>query len=92
MQETQVQSLIQEDPTCQGATKPVHHNYQAGALEPGSHNYWAHVLQLPKPVHLEPVLPNMRTHHKEKPCTTREQPLLAPSKVHAAMKIQHSQK
>ena len=26
MQETQVRSLIQEDPTCHGATKPVHHN------------------------------------------------------------------
>ena len=27
MQGTQVQSLVQEDPTCYGATKPVHHNY-----------------------------------------------------------------
>ena len=25
MQETWVQSLIQEDPTCYGATEPVHH-------------------------------------------------------------------
>ena len=25
MQKTQVQSLIQDDPTCLGATKPVHH-------------------------------------------------------------------
>ena len=51
MQETQVQSLVWEDPTCHGATKPVHHNYEASALEPVSHNYWAHVLQLLKPVH-----------------------------------------
>ena len=27
MQGTQVQALVQEDPTCLGATKPVHHNY-----------------------------------------------------------------
>ena len=26
VQETQVRSLIQEDPTCCGATKPRHHN------------------------------------------------------------------
>ena len=27
LQGTQVQSLVQEDPTCCGATKPVSHNY-----------------------------------------------------------------
>ena len=27
MQETQVQALVWEDPTCHGATKPVSHNY-----------------------------------------------------------------
>ena len=27
MQGTQVQALVQEDATCCGATKPVHHNY-----------------------------------------------------------------
>ena len=27
MQETWVRALVQEDPTCRGATKPVHHNY-----------------------------------------------------------------
>ena len=27
IQETWVQPLIRKDPTCQGATKPVHHNY-----------------------------------------------------------------
>ena len=27
MQGTRVQSLVREDPTCRGATKPVHHNY-----------------------------------------------------------------
>uniref|UniRef100_A0A8C6FBZ8 Hikeshi-like N-terminal domain-containing protein n=1 Tax=Monodon monoceros TaxID=40151 RepID=A0A8C6FBZ8_MONMO len=34
MQGTRVQSLVREDPTCHGATKPVCHNYQACALEP----------------------------------------------------------
>ena len=27
MQETQVRALVQEDPICRGATKPVRHNY-----------------------------------------------------------------
>ena len=27
MQGTQVRALVREDPTCRGATKPVHHNY-----------------------------------------------------------------
>ena len=34
MQGTWVQSLVQEDPTCRGATKSVHHSYWACALEP----------------------------------------------------------
>ena len=29
MQGTRVQALVQEDPTCRGATKPVRHNYWA---------------------------------------------------------------
>ena len=32
-----------------------------------SRNYWAHMLQLLKPVHLEPVLYNKRGHRSEKP-------------------------
>ena len=43
MQGTRVRSLVQEDPTCRGANKPVGHNYWACTLEPASHNYWAHV-------------------------------------------------
>ena len=31
MQGTRVRSLVLEDPTCRGATKPVGHNYWAGA-------------------------------------------------------------
>ena len=36
-QETQVPSLIWDDPTCRRATESVHHNYWACALEPRSH-------------------------------------------------------
>ena len=39
---TQVQSLVQEDPTCHGATKPMYHNSWARALEPMSHNKRSH--------------------------------------------------
>ena len=65
-QGTRVQALVREDPTCRRATKTVHHNYWACALEPASHNYWTHVPQLLKPVLLEPVLCNKRSHHNEK--------------------------
>ena len=50
MQGTWVRALVQEDPTCHRATKPLRHNYWACTLEPASHNYWAHVPQLLKPV------------------------------------------
>ena len=60
MQGTWVWSLVPEDPTCHGATKPLCHNYWACALEPASHNYWAHV-------------PNYWNPCAESPCsTTRE--------------------
>ena len=32
MQGTRVRALVQEDPTCHGATKPMNHNYWACAL------------------------------------------------------------
>ena len=67
MQGTQVWSLVQEDPTCRRATKPVHQNYWARALQLMSHNYWAHVPQQLKPTCLEPVLHNKRSHRNEKP-------------------------
>ena len=63
MQGTWVRALVQEDPTCCGATKPVCHNYWACALEPASHNYWAQVPQLLKPTHLE----RARAPQQEKP-------------------------
>ena len=55
MQETGVQALVWEDPTCRGATKPVRHTYRAC------------VPQLLKPACLEPVLCNKRSHRYEKP-------------------------
>ena len=76
MQGTQVQSLVEEDPTCYGATKPTCHNYWVHALEPGNCNYRAHVLQLRRPEHLEPVRHDKRSHRNEKPTQgNKEQPL-----------------
>ena len=72
MQGTWVRSLVQDDPTRRGATKPVHHNYWACALEPVSHNYWAHEPQLLKPAHLEPVL-HKKSHRNEKPMHRNEE-------------------
>ena len=57
-----VQFLIQEDPPCCRATKPVYHNYWACAPEPGSCNYWAHVPQL-----LNPKSPRACAVQQEKP-------------------------
>ena len=48
MQETWVPSLVWEDSTCCGATKPVCCNYWACSLEPRSRNKWALVPQLVK--------------------------------------------
>ena len=58
MQETQVQSLIQEDPTCLGVTEPVSHNYWVCALEPRGRSYQAcvpgaHALQQEKTLQWE---------------------------------------
>ena len=97
MQGTWIQSLVRKDPTCRGATKPMRHNYWACALQPASHNYWActleptshnywgHMPQLLKPMRLESVLHNKRSHRNEKPahcnkewpplCATREEPM-----------------
>ena len=47
MQRTGVRALVREDPTCRGATKPVHRNYWAWALEPTCHNYWSPCTQSP---------------------------------------------
>ena len=67
MQGTRVWALVWEDPICRRAAKPARHNYWTCALDPASHKYWAHVPQLLKPVHLEPMLRNKRSNHNEKP-------------------------
>ena len=41
VQGTWVRALVQEDPTCRGAAKPVCHNSWACTLDPVSHNYWS---------------------------------------------------
>ena len=95
MQGIQVQSPVQEDPTCHGATKPMSHNYWTCALEPVSHNYWAHVPQLLKPARLEPMLCNGRSHRNERPAhRSKEWPPLAATREgpRAATKTRHSQK
>ena len=79
MQGTQVQGMVREDPTCRGATKPMHHNYWVCTLEPTSQNYWACEPQLLKLVRLEPMLLNKRSHHNEKPVhPTKSSPHLLP--------------
>ena len=96
MEGTRVRALVREDPTCRGATKPMHHNcWSPRALEPMCSNYWAHGLQLLKPTCLEPVLCNKRSHHNEKPVHRNEEsPLLAATResLRAATKTQRSQK
>ena len=95
MQGTWVRSLVQEDPTCCRATKPMHHNYSSCALEPASHNYCAHEPQLLKPTHIEPMLRSKRSHRNEKPMHhNEEQPLFAATREspRTATKTQCSQK
>ena len=58
MQGTQVQSQVQEDPTCHGAAKPMHHNYGAYNLEPVLCNKRSHRNEKP-------------THHDEEQPSTR---------------------
>ena len=65
MQGTRVQTLVREDPTCRGATKPTCHNYWARALEPASHNYWARVPRA--------RAPQQEKHLNEKPAHRNEE-------------------
>ena len=73
LQGTRVWALVRKDPTCRRAARPVCHNCWACTLEPMSHNYWAHVSQLLKPVRLEPVLCNGRSHCNETPAHHNEE-------------------
>ena len=69
MQGTEIWSLVQEDPTYHGATKPMCHNYWTCALEPTCCSYWAHVPQVlnPRAATTEACLPRSRAPQQEKP-------------------------
>jgi len=75
-QERQVQSLVQEDPTCCKAslcattTEPVLQSPGAASTEVTCHKYWS--LNTPE------LVLHKRSHHTERAMhpTTREQPLL----------------
>ena len=58
---TPVRSLVWEDSTCSGATKPMCHNYWTCDLEPGSRKYRAQCLQLWRPTHPELKLQSKRS-------------------------------
>ena len=80
MQETWVGSLVWEDSTCYRATKPA------------SQSYWARVLQLPKPVPLEPALREAtarrspRTATKSSPCSPQPEKACAQQQRPSAIK------
>ena len=72
-QGTQVPSLVGEDSTRQGATKPMNCSYRVCTLELTNHNYGAHVLQLPKPTHPKGHAVQQGATATRSPCaTTRE--------------------
>ena len=82
MQETWFQSLIQEDPTCCGAMKPVHRNYGVSAIA------WEPRLLSPRAAvseacTLEAVLCNKKSRTMGSPCTTGEQPPLTATREKA---------
>ena len=91
MQGTWVRSLVWEDPTCFGATMPVHLYYQAP--EPENCNYWAQVLQLLKASCPGPVLSNKRSHCSsklERACTQQPRPSATKKKKKLLDEIQHN--
>ena len=76
VQKTPVWSLVWEDPTYLGATRPMHRCWLC-ALEPESRSCWAHVPWLLRPVGLEPVLCEGQCHRKRSlNILTGEQPPL----------------
>ena len=94
MQETRVWSLVREDLSCNGATKPVCRNYWTCALESGNYNYWACMPQI-----LKPSCPRVCALQQQKPLKWAAQepqlgisPCLPQEKAHAAIKTWHSQK
>ena len=87
MQGTLVQSLVREDPTCRGATKPVSTitkpvwSLGATTMEPTCYNYW-------DPGTLEPVLCNGEAAAVRSPRPQLENSPSSPRESRA----QHSQK
>ena len=72
VQGTPVQSLVQEDSTCPGATKLVSHNYWACALEPTSSNYWAQAPRACDPRQKQPMKWEAPASHLERrPCSLK---------------------
>ena len=66
IQDAWVRSLIWDDPICPAAAKPLNHNHWAHAPEQVSLNYRAHAPQLLKPMCIEPVHSNKRSHLKKR--------------------------
>ena len=66
MQRTRVRALVQEDPTCRGATKPVRHNYWACALDPREPQ-----LLSPHATTTEARVPRAHAPQQEKPCNEK---------------------
>ena len=74
---SQLRSLVQDDPTGHGATRPVHRNYWACALKLVSHSYWARrpracAPQQQKPGHRDQEQP--RSLQLGKACTQQWRP------------------
>ena len=85
-------SEVQEDPTCLGESKPMHHNYWSPwAGEPVIHNYWAHILQLLKPVHLEPTGAQVASPQQREATAMRSLWGTTRESLHATTKTQCSQ-
>ena len=72
MQGTRVPTLVQEDSTCEGETKPTHHNYWSPhALEPVLRNKRSQRNEKPVHCHEECLL----TATREKPAHTNKDPM-----------------
>ena len=78
MQGTRVRALAREDPTCRGATKPVHHNYRACALEPVLRNKRSHHNE--KPTHTA-TKSSPRSPQLEKACAQQRRPNAAKNQL-----------
>ena len=77
-------SLIQEDPTCHRANKPMYHNHWASAIEAASCNYGAHTPQLLKPecpgdcaLQQEKAMRSPHAARKSNPCLSQVQKALS---------------